>query len=345
MRFSRPAATARRAAILAVTIAAALGVTSAQALAAAKSSFDPSSLGFADAVDGAASQAQTVTLTNTGDAPLDLTGGAASDTPQFTTANDTCATTPSLGPGAACSVDVSFNADTPDPVGGSLNFATSLGRRAVLLRGNAPKSGASPDTVNFTGRVGTTSAPIAVILTNGTKATASLTNITATATGPFVIAPASCPELAPGEACTINVAFKPTAAGSVEGKLVFASSDPISPPPTVRLTGMATLGKRAAVSAVSFAPKTLAAGKRGSVRYTLSGPANVAIVVERRVGTGSRYKRVTSLKATGKLGRNTFAVKKSLSAGSYRVKVTATNEVGTSATRAAAFTVRARRRG
>ena len=358
MRDSSPAHTVHRNALIAVALAVAcLGATSARAFADAKATFDPSSMTFADTVDGAPSAVQTVSLSNPGDAPLTLTGGGVVNVPQFVISNDTCALAGTIAPGATCTVDIAFNATSPEPVGGVLGFTTSVGSRSVLLRGNAPKASADPGTVNLTAAVGSTSAPTPVRLTNGVKATGPLTNIAITVTGPFAVDRTTCDPLVPGDQCIINVTFKPTAAGTFTGKLTFSGSDPILPPPSIALTGTATAGtgtpppggttgKRASVTGFAFSPKLLTLGRRGSFKFTLSADAVVTIVVERRrPGRAVRYQRRATVNIAGKAGANTkaYSASRKLPEGKYRLKITAKNAAGSSTTRTATFTVRRKR--
>ena len=356
MRDSSPAHTVHRKALLAAALAVAfLGMTSAQAFADAKATFDPSSMSFSDVADGVPSAAQTVSLSNPGDAPLTLTGGGVVTVPQFVLSNDTCALMGTLAPGATCTVDIAFNATGPEPVGGVLAFTTAVGSRSVLLRGNAPKSSAEPGTVNFTAAVGASSAPTPVRLQNGVKGTGPLTDIAITVTGPFVVDRTTCDPLGPGEQCIINVTFRPTAAGTFTGKLTMSGSDPILPPPSITLTGTATAGgggpttgttSKPSVTRFSFSPKLLTLGRRGSFKFTLSADAVATVVIERRrPGRAVRYQRRATVNLSGKAGANTkaYAASRKLPEGKYRARITARNAAGASTTKTTTFTVRRKR--
>lgn len=99
--------------------------------------FSPSSLSFSDQTVGTSSAAQTVTLTNAGDADLSIIGiQAAGDFGQ----TNNCPSSPStLAIGASCSINVSFVPTSAGVRTGSLSVADNAANspQSITLNGNA----------------------------------------------------------------------------------------------------------------------------------------------------------------------------------------------------------------
>jgi len=177
--------------------------------------FSPTSLSYAAQRVGTSSAAQSVALSNTGGAALTISG--FSITGDFSQSNN-CGG--SLTAGATCSVSVTF-------------APTARGNRAGVLTLNSNSSGAAP-TVGLTGTgiapvanlslasltfgnqiVNTISAPLSLTLTNAGDATLNLSSIS---TNYDFSQTNNCGvTLAGGASCSINVTFKPTAAGTRSG--------------------------------------------------------------------------------------------------------------------------------
>jgi hypothetical protein len=196
----------------------------------------PTNLSFGTQSIGVTGAPQTVTLSNTGDATLTISGLAASG--DFAQTN-TCAS--SVRAGASCTVSVTF---TP----------TASGTRTgtITINDNAP---GSPQTVSLTGTgtgpvatlsatslslgaedVGTTSAAHTLMLTNRGNITLGISGVT--------ISPASFSEtntcgrsVAPGASCTIAVTFTPSMAGATTGTLSIADTA-FGSPHRVALSGV-----------------------------------------------------------------------------------------------------------
>jgi hypothetical protein len=198
----------------------------------------PSNLAFGNQKVGTTSAAQTVTITDSGQAPL--TVGAIATSGDFAQTN-TCGALPAtLAPGASCAVAVTFAPTTTGARTGALTVTDNApgSPQAVALSGTgtAPAASLSPTSLNFgTVKVGTTSAPQTVTLTNTGTATLVVSGVAAS--GDFAaVAGAGCASLAPGARCTITVTFAPTAAGTRAGALSVADDAPGSPQ-TVALSG------------------------------------------------------------------------------------------------------------
>ncbi len=133
--------------LLAISLAAA-GVLVAPAEAAAPAvTFTPASLTFADQAIGTTSAPQSVTVTNTGDAPLFINGVSISEAGLDFNTDEACAGL-TLAPGTSCSMSVTFH-------------PTASGTRTATLNVTDNAAG-SPQTVPLTGTGTGTNPPLAI---------------------------------------------------------------------------------------------------------------------------------------------------------------------------------------
>ncbi len=184
----------------------------------------PTSLTFTSQMIGSSSAAQTVTVKNTGSAPLTPTSLAASG--DFSETDDCL--NGSVAAGASCTIQVVF---TPTQTGsrtGNLTIAANVpsGELTVALSGTGALSGAvtlSPASVPFGGwEVGTTSTTLQVTVDNSSaQAVSFASNIT----GPFAIASNSCGTSIPASGgCNLTLTFTPVQTGAASGTLTFTDS-------------------------------------------------------------------------------------------------------------------------
>lgn len=194
-----------------------------------------------------ASDPQSATLTNNGNATLNL--NSIGITGDYTQTNN-CPT--ALGVGSACTFQVIFM----PTAGGARNGA-------LTLTDNAPDS---PQTITLTGSgyvttatissagltfanqsVGSTSAAQTVTITNTGANTMTVSG--ATASGDFAET-TNCSSVAPNHSCTLSVTFAPTASGVRVGTLTI-NDDAQGNPHAVTLNGVGI------ASAASFSPTSL----------------------------------------------------------------------------------------
>ena len=224
----------------------------------ARASFSPAALTFSPqlAVSGSpASPAQTVTLTNTGSAGLQINSFDASG--MYSQTNN-CGS--SLAPQASCSVQVTFAPNVIGIVNGAITLNSNSAGSPIVVSlsgtGIAPV-GFSPLSLNFGSvSVNTTSAGQTVTLTNNQSAALGITSIGATGNYSQTN---NCPmSLGAGQTCQISVTFRPTASGTVAGALnVSTDATPDAQP--VALTG---IGSGSVSSNVSFSVKSVAFGNQ-----------------------------------------------------------------------------------
>jgi hypothetical protein len=224
----------------------------------------PSSLAFGEVDLGVTSPAQTVTVTNTGTAPLTLSTLAieGANPADYALSANTCsgATIPAAG---TCTVGVSF---TPSMIGAraatiafTSNAATSPHSIALSGTGMAPIILISPTTLAF-GEVGvgTTSAAQTVTVSNGGNAPLVLGAVAVTGTdlGEFQVGTDTCSgaSIPAAASCTIQVSFAPTAIGARAAALTFTANT-VTSPHSIPLSGTGT------AAIISITPTTLAFGE------------------------------------------------------------------------------------
>ena len=218
------------------------------ATAAPAVSLSRTSVAFGNQMVNTSSAAQPVTLTNSGSAPLTISGVTLGGTnPGDFAQTNTCPISPAtLAAGANCSISATF---TPTATGGraaSLSIADDAGGSphvvALSGTGTAPVVSLSSNTVTFASQtVNTTSAAQAVTVTNTGTAPLTISSIGLGGVNPGDFAQTNtCPlspgTLAAGAGCTITMTFTPTATGSRTASLSIADNASGSPQ-TVALSG------------------------------------------------------------------------------------------------------------
>jgi uncharacterized repeat protein (TIGR01451 family) len=213
----------------------------------------PTSLTFSSQAVGTTSAAQTVTLTNTGDVALVISGITLTGTnvADFAQTN-TCPA--SLAASANCAISVTFDPAAAGARSAALSIADNAAGspQTVPLAGTgttattAPAVTLAPTSLTFASQAaGTTSAAQSVTLTNSGNAALTIAEITLTGTNAGDFAQTNtCPaSLAASANCTISVTFDPAAAGARSGAISIADNATGSPQ-TVSLagTGTGTLG-------------------------------------------------------------------------------------------------------
>jgi hypothetical protein len=189
----------------------------------------PSSLSFAVQPLNQASAPQTLTVSNTGGAPLanvgfQITGLSAGS---FSTGSTTCGAT--LANGGSCTMQVVF---TPIASGGSSASLVITSSTAGVTAATVPLTGAgqslaglnvNPGQLLFPTVVPGQSSPLQTVsLTNSGGSTAS--SLTLTVTPPFSLVQNNCgATLAAGASCSTGVIFSPSVNGAFTGTLTIAS--------------------------------------------------------------------------------------------------------------------------
>jgi hypothetical protein len=194
-----------------------------------------SSLAFGSVQQNTTSSGQSLVLTNTGSATLNVTGVSVSSS-QFKL---TGPTSTSIAPGGSYTYSVNFAPTAIATVNGSLTFSTNsaVAVPAVALSGTGVAGTASaslsPTSVSFGSQtVNTTSAGQNVTLSNTGTSSLSISSISASTN--FKQSNGCGSSLAAGASCSIAVTFAPTVTGTLSGTLSLSSS---AGSKTVALTG------------------------------------------------------------------------------------------------------------
>jgi hypothetical protein len=190
----------------------------------------PTQASFSAQPVGTASVPLTLTVSNTGGAPManvgfQITGQAAGS---FTTGITTCGAT--LNSGSTCTVQVIF---TPAGVGSAAASLVISSSTAGVMPVQVPLSGLgqgaseillSPAQMSFSeATLGQATAAQTATITNSSNATAS--GLTISVTAPFSVTQNTCgSSLAAGANCAVGIAFTPSANGTVSGSLTVSST-------------------------------------------------------------------------------------------------------------------------
>ncbi len=238
----------------------------------------PASLNFASQPSGTASAAQTVTVTNSGSAPLSVSRltvtGDFSET-------DNCISN-SIAIGASCVVQVRFLPTAPGSRSGLLTVYGNVpgGQATVTLSGTATAGGSivlNPVMASFPATaVGSSSAAINVTISNTGPATVALQ--TPVVNGDFAITANTCgATLTSQTGCTVAIVFRPTASGTSQGTLTVVDDAGTQ---TAALSGSGTLPATDSLSplSLSFAQQQLGTASVAQV-VTLTNTGDVALTL------------------------------------------------------------------
>ena len=264
-----------------------------------------SSLTFGSQSVGAASGSQTVTMTNVGSAPLNisqvaLSGPNASDFAMVPPASGTPCPSggTTLALQASCNVAVQFAPQTAGAKSAMLVFTDNAapGSQQVALSGTAVAAASlqvSPPSLAFGAQSeSTTSAPLSITIANSGGSAVQVGGITIGGpnAGDFS-APSACTPnpVAPGKSCQISVTFAPAATNP--GIRSASLSVPTAAPASVALSGTATQAAISVPTSMNFGSQ-LAGGPGGSpqpvvVTNSSSGPYAGTLTVNSVTKTGA----------------------------------------------------------
>jgi cytochrome c553 len=260
-------------------------------VAAPKIAISGASLTFPSTALTTTAAAQTLTISNAGNAALTLTSIALSGgNPGDFTTGGTCATSAPVAAGGSCTVSLGF---APTAVGArttTLTVGSAVGNVTATLSGTAtaapaPIAGVSTSSLSF-GSVLVGSAASAQFVTVSNSGTAALSfSSIATGTSEFPVSGGTCSTaststVAAGASCTIGLGFTPSAAGARSGTLTIANNGSGSPL-TVALSGSGTAltpVAQVAPAALTFAQTVglATAAQTVTVSNTGTGPLTVS---------------------------------------------------------------------
>lgn len=240
----------------------------------------PTSLNFGNVPVLTTSQSQTITITNSGGGNLVFSGFTAGSSTAFkvvSTLGNACQSLANLtlGPGASCSVQVTFSPTVAGPLNGTLSISDNSGNspQGVLLTGTAtaPAATLSVTNLSFSSQaLGTPSAAQSITLTNGGNAPLSISGVAVS--GDFAQTNTCGSSVNAATSCTTSVTFNPSTPGARTGTLTITDNASTSPQ-VVTLTGTGT-GPVVNLSATSISFTT-----NNAVPLTVQNTGNAPLAV------------------------------------------------------------------
>jgi hypothetical protein len=200
-------------------------------------SFSPTSLNFGDQIVNSRSTPQTVTLTNTGNATLNITSITA--TGDYSITGNTCGST--LAASANCIFNIAFTPTTTGTRTGNANVADNgyESPQAVPLTGVGIQGIAtlSPSSLVFAVQlINTTSPAQTVTLTNTGTATLTINSVDSPTN---FLETNTCTTILVGGTCTFTVTFDPANPGNPAGAINIFDNGANSPQ-SISVSGTAT---------------------------------------------------------------------------------------------------------
>jgi hypothetical protein len=262
--------------------------------AAPAAAVSPASLSFPAATIGQSAGTLAATLSNTGNADLNVTtlslsGAAAAD---YRIAGGTCANGSTLAAGASCTVQVGFTPSAAGTRAAALVIAHNAtgGSSTVTLSGTGnavPQAtiALSANALDFGALVSGVAAPARSVTVNNTgQAALSFTSIAigGANAGAFALG-GTCASATPvpaGGSCTLTVSANASSSGPLSATLTLASNAS-NGPVAVALAGTVAApapGIAASPSAVAFGAHTIGAAAT-TLDVTLANTGNVALAL------------------------------------------------------------------
>lgn len=249
---------------------------------------NPSALAFGSQAVGGAATTQTVTLSNTGNVPLNFTAitvtGAASIT---LGSGGTCGAT--LAQGASCTVALSFAPTAQGNVAATLVVRSNAPELQVAVTGSGTTAAAARPTLSNAGplayadtQVGQATAAQRITLTNEGSAALKIGSLVlgGSHAGDFTLG-GSCTvgaTVSPGANCTLEPAFKPTAAGARSADLVLVTDGGVQFSVRLGGNGVAVAGMGAlSANPASFDFDAVTLGANASKRFVLTNSGNAVL--------------------------------------------------------------------
>ncbi len=238
-------------------------------------SLSPSSLTFSAQNADTTSPAQTITLSDPGHARLTISSIISSG--DFSSTNNCNGL---VSPGASCTISVTFSPTGGGTRNGSLtlsdNALNSPQTISLTGTGNSPTVSLSSRFLTFGNqKVGITSPPRAVTLSNGGSNALSVASITAS--GDYTETDNCGTSVSAGASCTISVTFTPTTGGTRNGMVRVSDSDPSSPQ-LVSLTGSG-IGAGLSPASLAFGSQTVGSSSAPqTVTLANAGTGQISVI-------------------------------------------------------------------
>ena len=258
---------------------------------------NPAAVSFGNQPKGTASAAQLVTLSNTGNGTLNISGISTIGTNAADFALAGSSNCPvaggTLAAAASCRLDVTFTPSTTAAESAKINIVDNAAGspQTVSLSGTGTASAVSlaPAALAFSGQlVGTMSSAQAVTLTNHGNGTLSISGITISGSnsGDFAQTNTCGSSVNAGGNCSINITFKPSANGARSATLN-VSDNAAGSPQTVTLSGTGTSpGVQLSPPSLTFGSQTVGTTS-ASQAVTLTNNATGTLTINSMTFTGA----------------------------------------------------------
>jgi len=254
---------------------------------------NPTSINFGRVTVGKQST-QTVAISNTGSSALSITQATFSN-PQFTLPG---ASFPmSLGTGQSGNLTVAVTPTAAGAVNGTLTVQGSDGSSPATVNLSAtaavtgPQISLSQSAVQFgTVSVGSTgSSTVSISNTGSSDLTISVISVTGSEFGEMGI---STPRtISAGQSASMQLTYKPTAAGSDTGSLTITSNDPANPTETITMSGAgsSTPSGQLQANPTSLSFGNVSTGANSTLHVTLTNSGNAAVQITSIVAGGPGF--------------------------------------------------------
>jgi hypothetical protein len=226
------------------TTVTAYAINAVSAATAPVALLSPTSLTFNPATAGTTTAAQSITLTNTGNATLAISGIAIGGTnpSDFAIASNACGN--SLAVGASCTIAITFTPASATTFSAALLIADNAtgSPQTVAITGTGataltPQATLSPNPLTFPSTtVGVAATSLPITLSNPGTAALAISSIGLTGSSSFGQTNSCGASLAAGASCTITVSFTPSATGALAATISVVDNATGSPQ-TVAITG------------------------------------------------------------------------------------------------------------
>ena len=233
---------------------------------------------------------QSVTLTNSGNAVVNITGAAASGTGFGLSGLGA----QSINPGASITFAATFAPTTAGNVTGNISISSNAPNSpAVITLSGAGIQGqlvANPSTASF-GTVSTNSSNSQTItLSNTGSASVSVSQVNVSGTGFSVSGMSGLPmTINAGANKTFNVVFAPTTSGSASGMVQVVSNTPNSPI-SIALSGTGqTATQLLSANPSSFNFNSVNDGSSATINVTLTNTGNSNVMISGVTATGTGF--------------------------------------------------------
>ena len=269
----------------------------------------PSAVAFTAQALNTASSSKSLTLTNSGNATLSLSGISASG--NFAETN-TCGS--SLSAGASCTISVTFTPTTTGTLSGTLSVVDSVGTQTVALSGAGATAGTlvtSPANIAFGNVTTGQSSSQTVTLSNSGGTPVTISSLSLSGSGVTVTGLTTPLTLGASGYTSFTVTFDPTSAGSVSGG-VYLTNNGSTPSFELPVTGTGV-----AVASISLSPTSLSFANQGV--GTTSAAQSVTLT-----NNGSATLTLSSISASGSFAETNNCGSTVAAGGSCTIEVTLT---------------------